>query len=351
MDVAAKRRQAVLEYAKRALALNGAEPNALWAQAMVLRNQGAHGPALELLQRALGSASDDNSIRRSVAGALRSVGRMEESMAAYEECIRRDPRDALAYYNLSTHHASNGGLRDGDPANLDRALVLLDQALGVQVFATALVQKAIILAGWKGDLAGARAALEPLAALPPLERMDDRVLYVQMWLALLEGDPNRVLAVAATITGTYFEDSLVAEPVAWMKALAHRAAGRESLAAEEWRAAETVLRARLQANPNSLATQAELAVTLAQLGRHEEADGAFARYAASLQDRGVSGTVLEVRFRVARGEAAKAVAAIAAGRTRSVWLSSATLRRDPWLASLRGQPEFEALADGTPGKR
>ena len=348
-DLSAKRRQAVLEQAKRALALNGAEPNALWAQATVLRQQRAYGPAIELLQRALGSAPDDNDIRRGLAGALRNMGRTEEAIAAYRECIRRDPRDALAYYSLSIVHAWIGGVRDDDPANVDQALALLDQALGVDVFATAVVQKAMLLAGWKGDLAGARAALGMLDRLPLLDRTDDRALAAQMWVALLEGDPNRALAVAATTTSTYFEDAIMPGPVSWMKALAQRVAGRESLAVEEWREAEAVLRARLQASPNSLPTQAELAITLAQLGRRDEAEAAFARYAASLQDRGETGSVLEVRFRVAQGDIPQALAAVTAGRGRSVWLSTAALRHDPWFAPLRGRPEFEALLT-EPGK-
>jgi DNA-binding winged helix-turn-helix (wHTH) protein/Flp pilus assembly protein TadD len=170
-DPSQNRRQAAQDHAKRALALDPDEPNALSSQAIVLRNQGALPEALALLQRAVKSAPEDNGIRRALASVLWLQGREDprrtlEAIAIYEEVLRRDPSDALALYDLARTHALFVGLRDNDPANVDIALAYLDRALEIQVFGGALVSKAAFLAAWKGDLAGARATLDRAATMP-----------------------------------------------------------------------------------------------------------------------------------------------------------------------------------------
>ena len=265
-------------------------------------------------------------------------------MATYEECLRRNPRDALAYYSLSIIFVSTGTVKDGNLANVDVALRHLDGALAVQPFASALVQKASVQAAWKGDLLAARATLDRLAELLLAERTDDRTIYFLMWIALLEQNPQRALLASTLTTITYFEDNVVAEPVAWMKALAHQMAGRNNFAEEEWRAAEAVVRDRLQASPNSLTTQAELAVTLARLGRKEEAAQQFARYEATMREARRGVTPLHAHCYTAMGEVTKAVQVLAQARKNMAnWATDHTLPRDPRWAALHGTPEFEAL--------
>jgi len=50
-----------------------------------------------------------------------------------------------------------------------------------------------------------------------------------------------------------------------MRALAHRREGKAAMARLQWEAAETVVRARLQANPTGIGEKFELCVTLAPL--------------------------------------------------------------------------------------
>jgi DNA-binding winged helix-turn-helix (wHTH) protein len=348
-DASHNRRQAAQDHAKRALALDPAEPNALWSQGIVLRTQGATPEAVALLRRAVKSAPEDNAIRRTLASTLwfqgrEDPGRRQEAIATYEEVLRRDPRDALALYGLAGTHASFLGLRDDNPANVDIALAYLDRALEIQVFGGALESKAAYLAAWKGDLAAARTTLDRAATMPLEDATEDLMVSFQMWIALLERQPARALAAAARTTTTYFEHGNVAQPVAWMKALAHKQAGRGSAAAEEWRAAEAVLRARLTATPNSLLTQAQLAVTLAMLDQKDEAARQFARFDAAQREQGRTGTLHQVRFHAAMGDAKRAAAAlIEARKGKSIWFTDAVLARDPWFDRLRGKPEFEAL--------
>ena len=345
-DVSPERRQASADFAKRALALDPEEPSALWSQGAVLRQQRASLPdAVALFQRALKAAPDDNYIRRALAGTFRQLGRLDEAIATYDEALRRDPRDALSHYSLSILYAGFRTLKDNDLANVDVALRHLDRAIELQpAFGSAVLEKAAVLAAWKGDLPGARATLERFSKLSLEETTEDRAIYFQMWIAMLEGQPDRALAAAGRSTSPYFSDVVVAQPIAWMKALAHRQAGRASAAAEEWRAAEAVLRGRLEKSPNSLQTQAELAITLAMLGRKEEAARQFARYEATMREQGQGGTLTNVRFQVAMGDPRRAVAAIREARkTPWMWLTYPALARDPWFDPLRAHPDFKAL--------
>jgi tetratricopeptide (TPR) repeat protein len=344
-DVSPERRKAILDLATRATALDPEEPNALWSQGMVLRFQRAIPDAIALFQRALKVAPDDNYIRRALAAAFRIQGRNEEAIAAYEEALRRDPRDALAHYSLSVLYAGFATLKDNNPANVDLALKHLDRSIELEAGNSgALLQKAAVLAAWKGDLPAARAALDRFSRLPVEETTDDRAIFFQMWIALLEHEPARALEAAARTTSAYFEDAIVAQPIGWMKGLAHKVAGRTSAAAEEWRTAEALLRARLEAKPNALPTQAELAVTLALLGRKDEAAKQFARYDASMREQGRAGTLSHVRYYSAMGDGKRAVLAIRDAReTPLMWVTNAPLARDPWFDPIRGQAEFKAL--------
>ena len=145
---------------------------------------------------------------------------------------------------------------------------------------------------------------------------------------------------------------MVAGPIGWLKALAHQQASRENAAAEELRGAETVIRARLAANPDSLFTQSELAITLALQGRKDEAAKQFARYDASLRDQGQTGTARQVMFHAAMGDAKRTVAALREARKpMPLWFTDMALARDPWFDRVRGQAEFKAFLAESAAKK
>jgi tetratricopeptide (TPR) repeat protein len=331
-DAGDARRRSTEEVSRRALALDPDEPDALAAQALVLRAQQALPEAVALLERALKVSPDEGHFRRAIAQTYFMQGRMADGVAMLEEAVRRDPRDALAHYALAM---SNAGVARKDP-DVDAALAHLDRAISIEPFANAIVYKAALLAAYRGDMEKALATLDGLDSLPVHERAEDRATFFQMWIALLARQPERALAAANRTTSTYFSDSLVAGPIGWMKGFAHRQAGRANAAAEEWRGAERLLRERVKEQPELLLTQAELAITQALLGRKTEAAKQFARYDAAMRDQGRTATPSHLRFHAAMGDRKAFAAALQEARKRGgVYTTEHVIARDPWFDAVR----------------
>lgn len=335
-DLGDARRRTTEEFARRALALDPDEPDGLAAQALVLRAQQALPEAVALLERALEISPDEGLFRRVLAQSYWIQGRTEDGIAVLEEAVRRDPRDALAYYALATSRVGITTARTDVPPDVDGAIAYLERALAIESFANAIVHKAALLAAHRGEWNAALAALDPLSVLPVQERAEDRATFFQMWIALMARQPARALEAANRTTATYFSDSLVAGPIGWMKGFAHRQAGRANAANEEWRGAERMLRERVKEQPDNLHPQAELAITLALLGRRDEAAKQFERFEAAMRDQGRTGTVSHVRFHAAMGDRKAFAAALREARkTGAVWFTEHVVARDPWFDAVR----------------
>ena len=342
-DVSEKRRQDTQAFANRALALNPDEAEAMLALSRVLARQGANDQAEATLRRTLALTPDDNRVRRALAGVIELDGpdRLLEARALLEDAVHRHPGDVLARYDLAQSYATNGGLA-GDPAASFEAMIeQLDAALAIQPWAGALLLKSEIVVAERGDLTMMRATLDQL---PAADRTEDRAVFMVMWCGLLERKPERVLAAAGLTARNYFEDLVVAGPKGWLMALAHRVAGQENLARLDWEATEAVLRTRVREQPGNVPEAARLAITLAWLGRTDEAAQTIAPIESTYRE--------QPNWRLARllacyyaglGDAVRAAPYLRATLNRSLFVTPPILRLDPWWDKLRGQPEFEAL--------
>jgi hypothetical protein len=229
------------------------------------------------------------------------------------------------------------------PADVTAALEQLESAIAIQPFATAILMKATWEVAGRGDLKQMRAELDRLETMSMAERTEDRAVFMAMWGGLLERKPERVLEAAKLTARPYFEDAVVAGPKAWCTAQAYLLAGKVALARQEWLAAETVLRQRLRDQPNERET-GRLAVTLAWLGRDEEAEQLMAPLEAAWLEASTPSTALILaRYHAARGDAARALPHLRRSVNYSSHLTDHLLLLDPWWDKLRGQPEFEAL--------
>ncbi len=329
-DNSAKRRQDAENFAARALSIDPDEADAMVAQAW------AAGPLKSeaLLRRAMELRPTEPLIRRALGNALLSQGRVDESLALRRETVRLFPDDALSHYDLGLYY-------NNTPGNAELALASIEAALAIEPFASALLNKALLLSGSRGDLRAARRAIE---AVEPSERGEDRAVSTAMWLGLLEGDPERVRAAAAWSARPYFEDIFFRGPKAWMLAHAQRRGGKGTLARLQWEEAEAILRERLREKPTDVAERGRLSVTLVWLGRGAEAAAEIATLdGAAREVNDWTLNVLAAQLYAGLGDAAKAVPFLRKALNVRYTLTDRTLPLDPWWDKLRGQPEFEAL--------
>ncbi|MBI4624472.1 MAG: TIR domain-containing protein [Verrucomicrobia bacterium] len=334
-DVSEKRRQDAQDFANRALALDPNATEAMLALAYVLINQNAHAQAEVVLRRALALRADDPRLRLALSGAIGRQGRTEEAMRIGQETVKLFPRDPLAYYSVAGSFLAR--------ADFAAALENFDAAITVEPFAGALLAKASLLAAWRGDLAAARAALGQLA---PDDRTEDRAVGVAMWLGLLEHNSARVHEAAALTARNYLDDSnIVARgPKASSVALAFHLDGKESLARQQWQAAESVLRQRLREHAESTGDQALLATVLGWLGRTEDAAREIASFEATAREQpSVANAIPLAKFYASVGDAAKTLPYLRRALNKQPAITYKTVPLDPWWDKLRGQPEFEAL--------
>ncbi len=351
-DNSEKRLQDTQSLANRALALDPNEPEALLALGHVLRSQGAFDQAEAHLRGASAAHPAHVRLARALGYTLSQAGKEREARVVLQNILKQAPRDPLLHYELALAYGTYGA-GAADPQNLADALEQLDLAIAIRPFSSALILKAALLGGWRGDLVAMRAALDQQDQLPLAERSEDRSVCVGMWAALLEHRPDRVEAAAAVTARSYFDDSVMPfRPKGWSLALAHQLAGKDALARSEWAAAETVLRQRLKDEPGRTPYQAELAITLAWLGQRDEA----ARLMGLVEPMWREAPTFRSQrtlalFYAAMGDAKKTVPYLAAEIDQSVFTSRKVIPLDPWWDKIRHQPEFEAMLKAAEAKK
>jgi tetratricopeptide (TPR) repeat protein len=332
-DTGDKRREDTQAFARRALALDANEVEAMLALAILYNHQRAFTQAESFAQRAIDQRVDDYRLRAALIAAVNNQGRTAEAFALAQDTMRRFPREPLSHYGVANGHRLRG--------EFDAALASYDAALALQPFAGALLYKTILLVTSRGDVPAARATLDQVA---PADRGEDRAVGVAMWLGLVERKPARVHDAAALTARAYFEDSVTPGPKAWSVALAHQIDGKETLARQQWQAAEEVLRQRLRDHPEVGDDRARLATTLVWLGRADEAAREIAPYEASAREQpGARSAYLLAQYYAAQGNAALAAPHLARATNQHIFVTAPALRLDPQWDKLRGQPEFEAL--------
>ncbi|MEO6002908.1 MAG: TIR domain-containing protein [Opitutus sp.] len=348
-DGSEKRLQETQQLANRALALDPQEPEAILALGQGLRLQGAYEQAIAQLRRGVAAHPDHIRLARALGYTMSTNGHDAEARVVLLEVAKRAPRDPLLHYEIALAYSSYGQ-GGGQPENLSRALEHLDAAIAIRPFASALVLKAALIGGWRGDWVGMRGVLDQVAKLPLAERSEDRAVCVAMWAGLMEHRPDLVEAAAALTARNYVDDWVMPmRPKAWALAWAHRMAGKENLARADWQSAEAVLRQRLKDDPSNIQYQAELAVTLAWLDQREEAARLMAEVEPLWKEAPTIQTPRAMAFYYAAiGDAVKAAPYLIAVIDRSPFTARGTFSVAPWWEKLRGQPEFEALLKPLP---
>jgi len=334
-DVSDQRRQEIQTHAKRALALDPASVDAMFALAVVFLQQGAYAEAEALMRTATAREPADAELRQALGTALSGQGRDAEALELRQENLRLFPANPFAHYDLAL------SFEQASPPDLEAALRKFDDSIALQPLTSTVLHKVSLLAGWRGDLSGAQRLLD---TLDPLERTGDRAVGIAMMLGLLQHEPDRVIKAAGMTARTYFDDDYVRGPKAWLVAHAHTQAGKPSLALAQWREAESILRQRLRASAENWFDRAGLAITLAWLGEQTEAASVLAPAEAVARESAKPlQSVYLAYYHAGCGDAAKAASYLRPALERRELITRKTLSGDPWWDKVRAAPPFLAL--------
>jgi hypothetical protein len=174
---------------------------------------------------------------------------------------------------------------------------------------TGLQLKAILQMDADEDLGEAQATIYQLQ---PSELLAQMPAAIAIQIAFYRRDPARMLELAQGLADDYLDSNAFHGPRGYFTGLAHELAGQSARAAGDWRAALTVVQARLQSAPDDRQLLLWSAWLHAALGDPAEAGRLFARSQALV---GLSGDTthdqinMSVLLRLRRTDALLAAAA------------------------------------------
>jgi tetratricopeptide (TPR) repeat protein len=332
-DRSAARHEAVRGQAERAVKLAPESTEALFALASSYRLQSATLPEAERRLRDLVErVPDDKRFLRMLGLVLTREGKHEEALGFFDRATALPGGDAKAWYGRAQTLQAMGRVAEAEAA--------VDRSLGLQSSGSAYLLKVSILRT-RGDMEQARALL---AKVPSPILLEPRGACVAAYVWYLSREPEKMLAVLGNVTGDYFSNSFYEGPRGWFVGLAHELAGRPEAAQAEWRLAVQVVDQRLASQPNAATLLYWKADLLARLGEKDEARRYLHLY-QQLQghaDSQMDGSLISTFIQLGEHDAVLDYLEAWMKRDPDPQVRD-TLRNNPGLDPLRGNPRFEAL--------
>ena len=331
------RREAARSQAERAVKLAPDSPEAWLALG---RGIGSTDPARaeEAYRHGLTLAPQDGRLLLGLGSIHRTTGRLDEALAFYEKAAQHPPSKALALYDQYLIHFYQRRFEQADRC--------LRESISISNSTNMVAGLAMLAVTWKGDVAGARQALDHA---PSSMRSQPRVVLTSALVNLMARRPDDALQALDRLPADYINDAWFTGPKALLTGLAHAEAGRAEAARIAWESGLPVVRRRLQEQPNDFESHLRLGELLARVGQTEAALQEARICTELMRDRPIDWTSSVARIYAALGQVDEAVPQLerllaAPANAANRWpLSPALLRLDPLWDKLREDVRFQRL--------
>jgi TolB-like protein/predicted Zn-dependent protease len=331
---------AALESAERARALGPERPEGYLALATYHRNVTADGTrALEQAQLGLKIAPTDVNLLVTAALVQQQLGRWDAASELLAKAQAVDPRSVVTGWRLARSLLFR--------RHYDEALAACERALQIDPTHLGLLESRAMIFAARGDLAWARAAAHraPAQVDPAAFVAYVATYYDLFWLL---DDSQRALLYQ--LKPADFDDDRGSWGLALAGAYALQGEGARARAYAD--SARAAFEGQVRATPDNAQLHSLLGVSLAYLGRKDDAirEGRRGVELGPISRNGFSGPYLVhqlARSYILVGEPEQALEQIEVLLKIPYYLSPGWLRIDPAFDSLRKNARFQKMAEGT----
>jgi len=298
--------------------------------------------ALEEFGIALEGLPHDGQLWKWIGYVHRRTGDWEEALAAFEQAAQLDPRDADVFHQaLGWTYWLTGRYAEAVRA-FDRALTLAPD------LHAAAVDKAWLYVFWRGELDTLRAVLDRLPLEEQLGAWRGTAARERAELLLYERRADSLLSLQVSMRRRVMENQGEFLPTSLYAAWAHQLRGDRAAARAAFESALVLLDSALTALPDDFRVHAARGLTLAGLGRREEAlrEAGWIQESAVFRLDAFLGLALRdyrARILAHAGEAEAALDEIERLLGPYPLVTAQGLRLDPRWDPIREHPRFQAL--------
>ena len=294
--------------------------------------------ALEEFAIALRGLPSDAALWQQIGWVRRRLGEWDEVVVAFERAAQLDPRDAVLFRNLGATYRSLHRYPEAVRA-YDRALSLAPD------FHEAAISKAWAYVRWQGQLDTLRAVL---SGLPTDARPGDETGGHLVRLLLWERNADSLLQVLSVARAGVFSGYSFFVPDSLYAGWAHELRGDRPAARSAFEAARVLLDSVMRDLPDDWRVHAARGLTLAGLGRRDEArrEASWLRQSVVYREDAYDGALVaedRARILVQAGDAETALDEVERLLGEPSHLSVHVLRLDPLWDPIRTNPRFQAL--------
>jgi serine/threonine-protein kinase len=341
-DPAGARRARQREEAETALRLAPDLPQAHVAMARAhFQGRRDFRQALDEFMIALKGLPNDSDLWFWIGATHRRLGHWNEVFAALERAVQLDPRSANVFYAL------------GGPTNVlmrryADAVRAYDQALSLAPdFHDAAIQRGWTYVRWQGRLDTLREVLDRIPGNADVA-FSGSVAAQRAALLFYERNADGLLREVQAATGDHWEAENFFLPGALYAGWAHHLRGNHAAARAAFEAAEARLDTATKESPDDWRIHASRGLTLAWLGRRDEAllEARWLQQSIIFREDAFAGPrVAEARAQILgqAGNADTALDEIERLLAGPSFLTVHTLRLDPRWDPIRDHPRFKGL--------